>query len=55
MPLSETLAHLVLARASEDELRAQAVREGMVTLRDDGLGKVAAGPTTLEESARVVS
>jgi type IV pilus assembly protein PilB len=35
--------------ASTDELRDQALQEGMLTLRMDGLVKAARGATTLEE------
>jgi type IV pilus assembly protein PilB len=49
MPLSPELRRMILRGHSADELRAQAVREGMLTLRMDGLAKVARGITTLEE------
>ena len=39
--------------ASANDIRRQAVAEGMVTLREDGLAKAAAGDTTLEEILRV--
>jgi type IV pilus assembly protein PilB len=53
MPISEELEHLALTRASASEIRKVAVSAGMVTLRDDGLRKVACGDTTLEEVIRV--
>ena len=49
MPLSPTLRRMVLQGASAAELKDQAVEEGMLTLRRDGLIKVKRGITTLEE------
>ena len=40
-------------RYSFADIRAQAVREGMKTLRQDALEKLAAGLTTPEEVVRV--
>jgi type IV pilus assembly protein PilB len=40
---------MVLQGASTDDLKAQAIEEGMVTLRQDGLLKVKRGITTLDE------
>ncbi len=53
MPITEEIEHLALDRASASEIKRAAVREGMVTLRDDGLRKAARGDTTLEEVLRV--
>jgi general secretion pathway protein E len=49
----ETLRQAVLARAGVSELLALARTGGMVDLRSDGLGKAAAGITSLEEVLRV--
>jgi type IV pilus assembly protein PilB len=49
MPMSPTVRRLVLDSASTDELRRQAISEGMITLRRDGLLKVIRGITTIEE------
>jgi type II secretory ATPase GspE/PulE/Tfp pilus assembly ATPase PilB-like protein len=38
-----------------NELRAMAVESGMVQLRDDGMAKVKAGITTVEEVFRVTA
>ena len=51
--MSETLESLAAAKASREELERAAIEEGMRTLWDDGLAKVAAGLTSLEELARV--
>ena len=53
MPINEEIERLALARASASEIKKVAVSAGMVTLRDDGLRKVARGDTTLEEVIRV--
>ncbi|HEX9165954.1 MAG TPA: type IV-A pilus assembly ATPase PilB [Gemmatimonadales bacterium] len=49
MALSSELRRMILRGASVEELRDQAVREGMLTLRMDGLKKIERGVTTLEE------
>jgi type IV pilus assembly protein PilB len=49
MAMSSGLRRLIMQEAGTDELRAMAVSEGMLTLREDGLQKVARGATTLEE------
>jgi type II secretory ATPase GspE/PulE/Tfp pilus assembly ATPase PilB-like protein len=51
--MTPELREMVVARRSAGEIRAAAVRS-MVTLRDDGLRKAAAGVTTMEEVLRVV-
>ncbi len=53
MPVTEEIEQLALTRASASEIRRAAISAGMVTLRDDGLRKVARGDTTLEEVIRV--
>jgi type IV pilus assembly protein PilB len=49
MALSPELRRMVLKGASTSELSEQAVAEGMLTLRMDGLVKIKKGITTLEE------
>ena len=53
--VDETIRRMVAERATLDALRAEARRRGMTTLRDDGMAKVAAGLTTVEEVLRVTS
>ena len=43
------MRRMILKGASTAELQAQAVEEGMLTLRADGMLKVRKGITTLEE------
>jgi type IV pilus assembly protein PilB len=51
--MSENLESLAASKASREDLERAAIEEGMRTLWDDGLAKVAAGLTSLEELARV--
>jgi type IV pilus assembly protein PilB len=55
MQLSERIKELAVAAAAEAEIGAVAREEGMCTLREDGLGKVRAGLTSLEEVLRVTA
>ena len=52
MPITSELRELILDRASTTELRRMAVKQGMLTLREDGLIKVRKGVTTIEEILR---
>jgi general secretion pathway protein E len=49
----ERLARLVLRRAELGEIAAEARAGGMIDLRGDGLAKIAAGETSLDEVLRV--
>ncbi len=49
MAMSPTLRRMILQGASTADLRDQAIGDGMLTLRMDGMVKVKAGVTTLEE------
>src|SRR5688572_11067983 len=51
---SEEIERLTVERASADAIRVIAIEQGMQTLREDGLAKVRAGVTSIEEVARVV-
>jgi len=52
---SLTVKELVLANAGEIKIKACARKEGMKTMREDGLTKAIAGLTTLEEVVRVTA
>jgi type IV pilus assembly protein PilB len=54
MPISEEIEMLTAERKSSEDIKKVAIEQGMVTLRDDGLEKVRAGMTSLEEIFRVV-
>jgi type IV pilus assembly protein PilB len=49
MAMTTELRRHIMHGASSDELREQGLKEGMLTLRMDGMKKVARGVTTLEE------
>jgi type IV pilus assembly protein PilB len=49
MPMSPKIRDLILDRASVSDIKKQAVGEGMLTLRADGLLKLKKGMTTAEE------
>ena len=49
LPVSDALQTLILQRSSSDLLRQQARQEGLMSLRQNGLDKIKAGLTTIEE------
>jgi len=54
MEMDDEMTRLFLTNAPAEELRALAIRKGMVTLRRDALDKVAAGVTSMSEVDRTV-
>ena len=52
MTMKEEIKELVLARASASEIKKEAIRTGMKTLRQSGLAKIKDGMTTIEEVLR---
>ncbi len=55
MVMSEHIKDMAVSAASEAEIAEVAREEGMVTLKEDGLDKVRAGLTSIEEVARVAT
>ncbi|MDX6511654.1 MAG: type pilus assembly protein PilB [Gaiellaceae bacterium] len=53
LAMSETLEQLAVNKASREDIERAAIAEGMGTLWDDGIAKVASGLTSIEELARV--
>jgi type IV pilus assembly protein PilB len=53
MPVTEALRDMILKNAATADIREQAQRDGMKTLRQAGLMKVLEGTTTVEEVVRV--
>ncbi|HTY07777.1 MAG TPA: ATPase, T2SS/T4P/T4SS family, partial [Candidatus Edwardsbacteria bacterium] len=49
IPITPAIRDLIMARAQANEIEAKAVEEGMVSLRRDGIAKVNAGLTTIDE------
>ena len=52
MAMSESVRELVMKRANADQIRDQAIKEGMKTMIEDGIRKALAGLTTIEEVLR---
>jgi type II secretory ATPase GspE/PulE/Tfp pilus assembly ATPase PilB-like protein len=55
LTMSEEIEKLTAASSPSSEIRRQARREGMRTMREDGILKVLSGQTTLNELARTVA
>jgi type II secretory ATPase GspE/PulE/Tfp pilus assembly ATPase PilB-like protein len=55
LSVSDAVRELIVRKASASELRRVAVDEGMRTLRQDGIRKVLAGRTSIEEVRRACS
>lgn len=53
LPLSDNLKNIILEHGSTIKLKAQARKEGMITMKQDGMIKVLKGVTTIEEVIRV--
>jgi len=52
LAVSEAIRELIMARADADQIRRQAIKEGMKTMIEDGVSKALAGATTVEEVLR---
>ncbi len=55
MRMGDRIKEMAVAQAPEAEIATVAREEGMLTLREDGIGKVRAGLTSLEEVLRVTA
>ena len=53
LTVTEPIRELILAQSKASTVKAEALRGGMTTLRADGVAKVAAGITTMDEVVRV--
>ena len=53
MLLDEEIRNLIIAKAPLDEIRKSARSAGMIILKEDGVGKIKEGLTTVEEVLRV--
>jgi len=53
MVMTDGLRSLIMRHSTAGDLRAEAVREGMETMFENGLRKSLAGLTTIEEVLRV--
>jgi type IV pilus assembly protein PilB len=52
--MTEEISRLCVDNATAEEIKTVAVEQGMLTLRQDGLEKVRAGLTSIEEVVRVI-
>ncbi len=50
---SETIQKMITSHATSDELQQQAIKDGMITMQQDGFVKALQGLTTIEEILRV--
>ena len=51
--MTDSLAKIISREPEESKISEEAVRQGMITMRQDGILKVLDGVTTLEEVLRV--
>jgi len=52
---SQVLQEMIIAGKTSEEIEAQARKEGMMTMLEDGIYKAVKGVTTIEEVLRVIS
>ena len=52
LTMSDAIRTMLLSRPSSSQIRAQAIKEGMITMMNDGMRKVKAGITTPSEVLR---
>jgi type II secretory ATPase GspE/PulE/Tfp pilus assembly ATPase PilB-like protein len=53
LTLTGKIRQMVQQKASSEEIKREAMKDGMVTLREDGINRVLAGDTTVSEIVRV--
>jgi type IV pilus assembly protein PilB len=54
LPVTESIKELIVKGATSDQIQAQAQKEGMKTMVEDGFLKAAQGITSIEEVLRVI-
>ena len=55
MPMSDAIQRLTVQESSATIIMNQAIKEGLLTMRDDGFAKVKMGMSSIEEVMRVVA
>ncbi|MCK4492714.1 MAG: Flp pilus assembly complex ATPase component TadA, partial [Methylococcales bacterium] len=55
LPMNDDIRRLIMARKEAGEIHKLAVKQGMLTMADDGFMKALKGRTTLEEVMRVTT
>ena len=54
MPVDSGVQRLIASGASADDIRREAIANGMVSLRDAGIRKLALGVTSFDEIVRIL-
>ena len=54
LPMSDAIRSLIMRHATSGEIRAQAVKDGMQTMYENGLRKSVEGVTTIDEAKRIL-
>ena len=54
LSISREIRELIINSKSDEEIKQKAIMQGMKTLREDGIEKILAGHTTIDEILRVV-
>ncbi len=55
LPVTDRIKELIVKKADANEVSAQAIKDGMVTMIEDGFIKAAQGVTSIEEILRVIT
>jgi len=55
LPVTSTIKNLIMGNNTSDAVEAQARKEGMLTMAEDGFFKAAQGVTSIEEVLRVIT
>ncbi|HVM73935.1 MAG TPA: GspE/PulE family protein [Candidatus Paceibacterota bacterium] len=55
LPVTASIKEMIVGSAGEDAITAQARKEGMLSMSEDGIFKAAQGVTTIEEVLRVIT
>lgn len=55
LTMTDTIRELITSRADAGQIQARAISEGMITMMENGLEKVALGITTIEEVLRATT
>jgi type IV pilus assembly protein PilB len=55
LPVNATIKELIMKGETADAIEAQAKKDGMLTMLEDGISKAARGLTSIEEVLRVIS
>jgi type II secretory ATPase GspE/PulE/Tfp pilus assembly ATPase PilB-like protein len=54
LPVTEKIRSMISDKSSSEEIQDVAIKEGMITMLQDGMDKVSSGLTTISEVLRVV-